>query len=221
MNEALTITAMGLGAYAGLTSLLFLYPGEYDTSAKQRLTKALLLCSITGSLVGAGTLVLLMSATATPFEFTSQAVPCLWGGVCVLLALLLFVHLPIAFAFQRMNRDESALWKDVTRLTCDVLYADDVTRPTGELEEILSVNAALLRERGLQDLTQAVIRRTRDSGIRPLDLARLLLERATSIAGAAGSRPTTPFRGLNEMFTAAGAGIIVGLSVQLALRGGT
>ena len=136
-------------------------------------------------------------------------------------AQLLFVHFPIAYMFQRINRSEGTALNHIIRLSADMLYVEDFNVAARSIEDTLAKDRQMFTEIGLYDLASLVVERARSASMRPADLAKLLLERATLIASSARPRPITPFRGLNEMLSAAGAGVIVALSVQLALTGGS
>ena len=206
--------------YGALATLLLLYPGEYDSAKKSRFGRALLVGNASAALAGGASISILTWLTAASFALADDPIPYLWCGVVIFARLLAFVHVPIAFSFRRADSEELALLNEVVKIAGDILYDENLESAVDALSRQLESHESIMAERGLYDLSASIVARGRSSSVRPADMTRLLMERASSIAVTTGSRPATPFKGLNEMMTAASAGVIVALSVQLALQGG-
>ena len=221
MNETTTVAAIALGVYLSTIGIFLTYPCEYDSRRKREFVRRVLFFNA-GIALSAGTALTLWTVTTgTAFKLPSEAIPYLWAGTLVLAGQLLFIHCPIAYIFQQINEAEGNALNHIIRLSGDLLYIDDIDLPVRNIESTLAKDRQLLTDVGLYDLASLIVERARSASMRPVDLAKLLMERATLAASLARLRPITPFRGLNEMLSAAGAGVIVALSVQLALTGGS
>lgn len=217
MSETWTVAVLGTGVYSVLIAVFLAYPGDYDRRRKRRLAQGVLFANGAVAFLAGVALTLSALVKGIGFHLPDGPSSYLWAGTTVLAAQLLCVHVPIAFAFQYIHCVESEILDRIVRLAANMLYVEDFRVAGLGIQGAVHQHSELLSEAGLHDLAALLAERAESGSMRPVDLGRLLLDRATLVAVSARSRPTTPFRGLNEMLSAAGAGVIVALAVQLAL----